>query len=96
MIATTANGHATALPTPPAEWRELVENGVAEGARDNSVAKLAGHLLRRHVDPVAVLGLLQAWNDARCRPPLPPADITRIVHSIAGKELRRREVGNGR
>jgi hypothetical protein len=36
------------------------------------------------------LGLLQSWNVACCTPPLPAADIERIVNSIAGKELRRR------
>jgi Primase C terminal 1 (PriCT-1) len=34
--------------------------------------------------------LLQVWNEARCRPPLPPEDIERIVDSIASKELMRR------
>jgi Bifunctional DNA primase/polymerase, N-terminal/Primase C terminal 1 (PriCT-1) len=83
---TSGNGEAT----PPAEWRELVAGGVAEGARDCTVAKLSGHLLRRFVDPHVVLELAQCWNATRCRPPLPEDDITRIVNSICAKELRRR------
>jgi hypothetical protein len=47
-------------------------------------------LLRRFVDPIVVLELVQCWNATRCRPPLPEADVTRIVDSICGKELRRR------
>jgi hypothetical protein len=78
--------------TLSAEWRTLIE-GVSEGARDCSVARLAGHLLRHHVNAFVTLGLLQTWNAANCMPPLPPADIERIVNSIAAKELRRR--GNG-
>jgi hypothetical protein len=78
--------------TPPAEWRELAK-GVSEGTRDCSAAKLAGHLLRRRVDPFVALELLLGWN-ARCKPPLPEEDIYRIVSSIAGKELRRRR-GDG-
>jgi hypothetical protein len=75
---------------PPSEWRALVTEGVAEGARDCTVAKLAGYLLHRRVDPVVALEMLQIWNAARCSPPLPAADIVRIVGSIAGKELKRR------
>jgi hypothetical protein len=78
--------------TPSSEWRALIE-GVGEGARDCSLAKLAGHLLRHHVDPFIALGLLQSWNATHCAPPLPAADIERIVNSIAGKELRRRSIG---
>ena len=85
-------GAAIATTTPSSDWRALIE-GVSEGARDCSVAKLAGHLLRHHVDPFITLGLLQSWNATNCMPPLPSADIERIVNSIAGKELRRR--GNG-
>jgi len=87
-VAPAAHGNGT---TPPTEWRELIE-GVSEGARNCSATRLAGYLLRRQVDPFVVLGLLQAWN-ARCTPPLPAADIVRVVNSVAGKELKRRAGG---
>jgi hypothetical protein len=87
-IAKGGNGNGEA--TPPAVWRELIAGGVDEGQRDCTVAKLAGHLLRRFVDAHVVLELLQVWNAARCRPPLPAEDVTRIVDSICGAELRRR------
>jgi hypothetical protein len=74
----------------PSEWRELIADGVAEGARDCTLAKITGHLLRRYVDPIIVLELMQTWNAARCAPPLPTQDVERIVNSIAGRELRRR------
>ena len=74
--------------TPSAEWHELIR-GVGEGARDCSVTKLAGHLLRRRIDPFVVLELLRGWNTTRCTPPLPDTDIVRIVNSIAGKEAKR-------
>jgi Primase C terminal 1 (PriCT-1)/Bifunctional DNA primase/polymerase, N-terminal len=76
-------------PAPPSQWRDLIK-GVAEGARDCSAAKLAGHLFRRRVDPFVVLELLLGWNATHCTPPLPEEDIERIVNSIAGRELRRR------
>jgi Bifunctional DNA primase/polymerase, N-terminal/Primase C terminal 1 (PriCT-1) len=68
----------------------LIASGVTEGSRDNTVAKVSGHLLRRHIDPHVVLTLLQSWNITHCTPPLPTEDVERIVNSIAGKELQRR------
>ena len=38
--------------------------------RNDTVARFAGHLLRRYVDPLVVLELLLAWNAMRCKPPL--------------------------
>jgi Bifunctional DNA primase/polymerase, N-terminal/Primase C terminal 1 (PriCT-1) len=72
------------------EWRALVSESVPEGRRNDTIARLAGHLLRRYVDPHVVLDLLLAWNFTRCCPPLDRADVVRTVDSIAGKELRRR------
>jgi hypothetical protein len=80
--------------TPPSEWRELVK-GISEGARDCSLTKLTGYLLRRHVDPFVTLELIRVFNATRCTPPLPDKDIERIVASVAGLELRRRQAGNG-
>jgi hypothetical protein len=85
IAAPNGNGAAT----PASEWRDLIE-GVAEGARDCSAARLAGYLLRRRVDPFMVLELLQGWNTTRCTPPLPEVDIERIVNSVASRELQRR------
>jgi hypothetical protein len=80
----------------PSVWRQFVCEGVAEGSRNATVAKLAGHLLRRYVDPVVTLELLQALNAARFRPPLSSEEVIQTVESIARKELRRRrEAGNG-
>ena len=85
------NGVASSA-TPSPEWRTLIE-GVGEGARNCSLARLAGHLLRHHVNAFVTLGLLQAWNATNCNPPLPTEEVEQIVNSIAGKELRRRGSG---
>jgi hypothetical protein len=77
--------------TPSIIWRSLVCDSVTEGQRNDTVAKLAGHLLRRYVDPHVVLELVQAWNQARCTPPLDSNEVTRTVDSIARRELKRRE-----
>lgn len=78
---------------PPEEWRHLTAEGVGKGERNNTIASLAGHLLRRGVDGFVTLNLLLAWNASRCRPPLSDAEVVRTVDSIAGRELRRRNGG---
>jgi hypothetical protein len=86
---------ASAEPTKPgasaATWRDLATKDVSEGKRNDTIARFAGHLLRRYIDPHVVLELLLAWNATRCKPPLPRDEVTRTVNSIAGKEKKRRE-----
>jgi hypothetical protein len=86
--ANGANGNGAA--TPPSAWRDLVCQGVSEGSRNDSLARLAGYLLRRRIDPVVTLEMLIAWNATRCRPPLDADEVAAIVDSIAARELRRR------
>jgi len=95
LLAKTApaNGAGNGA-TPPSEWRELVK-GVGEGARDCSLTKLTGYLLRRHVDPFVTLELIRSFNATRCAPPLPDRDVEKIVASVAGLEIKRRQAGNG-
>lgn len=66
---------------------------VPEGRRNATVARLTGYLLRRYVDPHLTLGLVTDWNRSRCEPPLDDAEVHRIVASVCGRELRRRERG---
>jgi hypothetical protein len=80
----------TAKAERPENWRRFVSQDVPEGGRNNAIARLAGHLLRRRVDPLVVLDLVRCWNTARCRPPLNDAEVVRTVDSIAAAEVRRR------
>jgi hypothetical protein len=84
---TSPQGH------PLSYWRRLLRDGVAEGARNDSIASLAGHLLRHGVDPQVVTELLLTWNGAHCRPPLAEAEVVRTVESIARIHQRQGEEG---
>lgn len=75
---------------PVHHWRHLLRAGVREGRRNATLASIAGHLLRRDVDPGVVEEIAAAWNEARCRPPLPAVEVERTVQSIARAEARRR------
>ncbi len=64
-------------------WRRLIREGIAEGARNATVASLTGHLLWRGVDVDVVLELMLAWNRTHCRPPLADDEVAQVVQSIA-------------
>jgi hypothetical protein len=86
-------GQDTATTTPPEEWRQLVHEGADEGARNAAIARLAGHLLRRFIDPYLTLDLLLSWNTTHCKPPLTESEVARTVDSVARAESRRRRGG---
>ena len=88
-ISERTNGRAT----PAAEWQQLFTSDIPEGQRDCTLTRMTGKLLRHCVNAAAVLGIMQALNIARGKPPLPPEDIERIVESIAERELKRRGHG---
>jgi hypothetical protein len=87
---------ATALNEPTkqtvtgSDWATIACTDVVEGGRNSTIAKFAGYLLRRYVDPHVTLELMLAWNATRCKPPLEQAEVVRTINSIAGAELRRR------
>lgn len=78
--------------TPASEWVAIARDGLTEGQRNQGLTRLVGHLLAKDVDARLVLELAQLVNQ-RCRPPLAPSDVERIVESIAGRELRKRRIG---
>ena len=57
--------------------------------RNETLARLAGHLLRHFVDSYVTLDLIRAVNSSRCSPPLGDAEVITIVNSIARKEADR-------
>jgi len=90
LARTVRSVKAKAQAEPSENWRRLISEGMDEGGRNNAIARLAGHLLRRRVDPLVVLDLVRCWNAARCRPPLDDVELVRTVDSIAAAEMRRR------
>jgi hypothetical protein len=95
LIALLAPATSRPATTPSAEWRELIEHVIPEGKRNDTLTRLCGYLLRRRVGPLVTRELILSVNSTHCEPPLPDKDIERIVESITGRELKRREAGNG-
>jgi hypothetical protein len=84
----TADRESASVGHPLSHWRELVLEGVTEGERNSTLASLTGHLLWRGVDPQVALELLLAWNQMRCRPPLPDEEVAGVVESIVRLHAR--------
>ena len=63
-------------------WQQLVRTGVTKGARNDTIASLAGHLLWHGVDGDVVQELLLCWNRIRCQPPLVDEEVIRTMQSI--------------
>jgi hypothetical protein len=76
----------------PEQWLSLVTSGVEQGARNDSVTRLAGLLFRylpaQHAEITATL--IAAWNEVAVRPPLSQDELWRTLDSVAARELRRR------
>ncbi len=88
-------GPQTGARTPAEVWVRLIRDGLAEGQRNDGLARLVGHLLRRYVDVDLVAELAQLVNSHKCKPPLAGAEVDRIIDSISTREAQRR-AGNQR
>jgi hypothetical protein len=76
--------------TTPEEWQIIALRGVDTGARNQTIAKIAGLLLRRMPDPTLAAELVACFNAVKCRPPLDSAELKRTLDSIAAREMKRR------
>lgn len=80
----------TRTATPPDEWVAILTDGVGQGERNRTCARLVGYLLDRRVDVYVALELVRCWN-ARNRPPLDDDELQRVVASIGRREARKRK-----
>lgn len=86
-IVELVGGHNGAgLRRSPEERRRLVSDGVSEGERHSALCSLAGLVLASGLRTETATELLLAWNEARCRPPLPQDEAARIIADIAARE----------
>jgi hypothetical protein len=72
------------------EWLQQACGTVGEGARNDTLTRLAGYLLRRWVDAELAYELATAWNATHCRPPLSEEELARTFSSVLERELKRR------
>lgn len=61
---------------------EPVYKAITEGARNSTMASLAGSMRYRGMSQESITAALEAENLARCSPPLPTAEVARIAASV--------------
>ena len=69
-------------PVQPMSRTSKVDDDIPEGQRNATLAKLAGTMRRPGMTPQAIEAALLAENEARCRPPLPEAEVRKIARSV--------------
>ena len=92
-LVTLVQGDAPGAGHSREYWRKLARDGVGEGARNNTIASLTGHLLWHDVDRQVATELLLCWNRVRCRPPLSDGEVIRTVESIWRTHCRHADGG---
>lgn len=75
------------------QWHAVLANEIADTTRNVTLTQIAGKLFRHRIDPVLVFDMLLCVNEARCKPPLPAADVETIILSIGRKHLEQRAGG---
>jgi hypothetical protein len=78
-------------PKPSEVWRVLLDQDHEGSHRGHAIARLAGLLLRKYVDPFATLGICHLLNERRCVEPLARTEVRRICNEIARRENDRRD-----
>lgn len=73
----------------PEYYRDLFKRGARDGERNDALVRMAGHLIRKRIDPHMVLDILGLWNEHRLIPPGDPEKLVGIVDRVAGRELER-------
>jgi Bifunctional DNA primase/polymerase, N-terminal len=93
-LTTRTAATPSGAPAEPIVWAQLTRQPIT-AYHDMADAKIAGHLLRRWVDPYLVAGLLHAWNRTYAVPPLPDDELRRILDRVARLEDQRRDMLQG-
>jgi len=77
--------------TDDGQWATSAMEGVSEGARNDTAARLAGYWLRvTDGDTTAAWLALRMWA-AQCRPPMPEAEARTVLTSIARRDAAQRQ-----
>ena len=68
-------------------WSLISQMVVTEGRRNDTLLRVAGHLLGRGVHAELAACLVHAFNQTRVRPPVSDAEVDGILDRIAQREL---------
>jgi Bifunctional DNA primase/polymerase, N-terminal/Primase C terminal 1 (PriCT-1) len=80
----------SSVRVPAEEWRRRIGSAIPEGERNDTLARISGHLLAHRIDPHVCLDIVLSLNVTHCTPSLPEQEILNIVASIARREFAQR------
>lgn len=86
---TLRRGPEPKAATAAGEWAQLWGEQCAQGGRNATAAKLAGHLAAHGVGEDEAQVLVAMWAERRCDPPLDAAEVERTVTSVYRTDGRR-------
>jgi hypothetical protein len=82
-----------ARPKPKGQWREGITSKVTEGARNTTMTRVVGGLLRSGLHPREIYGYVKYLNETNFNPPLSLAEMESVFLSIVDREYNRRMRG---
>lgn len=92
LVTSKSRSDSVSIPaSTPEQWATFLAQRVDGSRRGSAIARFAGLLLRKYLDPLIVLDTVRMFNALRCDPPLADEEIVRIVVSIGSREADRRE-----
>jgi hypothetical protein len=90
LLAVIASRTHCGTPRSPEEWRKIARTKLEEGARNEGMLRLAGHLVRNPLlDPYVIIELLVGWDRGMCEPPLGAKRVAYIVEDLFAKQQQR-------
>lgn len=85
MIAIKESGAvfaSQAQSTKPIAWASELTQPLNEGGRNNAAAQLCGLFIRHfRNDPGFIMGMMHAWNNEYCKPPLTERELQYLVET---------------
>ena len=82
----TINLQPAGVTSPQVVEAEFDED-VGEGKRSNTMTRLVGSIIkRRDKTPEETLAFIRDWNNLHCKPPLPDAELIKMVKGISATE----------
>lgn len=69
---------------------DLIENGSAEGSRNDSATRILGHWLNKRLSNDEVWALFQMWN-LKNRPPMDDDELLKIFNSISASDAESKQ-----
>ena len=85
-VKTPENPNAASKAAGEGVYADILKNGAQAGNRNDTVAKLAGHLFGRGLDEDEVWEILKSWNAGKNNPPLGQNELHRTFQSIRNLE----------